>query len=75
MVLEGVEVLSNLESVNQAIVVLYGLIYALNLNYPASLKCFFEFIQKVVMGLDAEKMSPKILALKIKLFKGAAEGY
>ena len=37
VVLEGVEVVSNLESVNQAIVVLYGLIYALNLNYPVSL--------------------------------------
>ena len=34
MVLEGVKVLNNLKSINHACVMLYGLIYALNLSYP-----------------------------------------
>ncbi|XP_063753608.1 uncharacterized protein LOC134873730 isoform X2 [Eleginops maclovinus] len=42
LVLEGVEVLHNLQSINHACVMLYGLIYALNLSYPKGLKNTFE---------------------------------
>lgn len=69
VVLEGVEVLHNLQSVTHAWVMLYGLIYALNLNYPKSLKCTFEVYQKILMDLDSTKLSPKVQTLKLKLLQ------
>lgn len=67
VVLEGVEVLHNLQSVNYACVMLYGLIYALNLSYPKSLKNTFEAYQKILMDLESDKPSNKVRALKLKL--------
>lgn len=55
VVIEGVELFSELRSISYAFVMLFGLIYALNLNYPLELKYTFEFIQKVLMDLDGEK--------------------
>ncbi|XP_030590452.1 uncharacterized protein LOC115783662 [Archocentrus centrarchus] len=69
VVLEGVEVLHNLQSVSHACVMLYGLIYALNLSYPKRLKRTFEVYQKILMDLDSTKLSPKVQALKIKLLQ------
>ena len=48
---------------------LLGLIYALNLSYPQKLKLTFEVIQKVFMGLEDQKMSPKVQSLNTKLYK------
>lgn len=67
VVLEGVDVLHNLQSVNYACVMLYGLIYALNLSYPKSLKNTFEAYQKILMDLESDKPSNKVRALKLKL--------
>lgn len=47
-----------------------GVIYALNLAYPKELRYYYEFIQKVLMGLDGEKLSPKVLGLKNKIATG-----
>ncbi|KAI9525290.1 hypothetical protein NQZ68_009971 [Dissostichus eleginoides] len=69
VVLEGVEVLHNLQSINHACVMLYGLIYALNLSYPKSLKNTFEVYQKILMDLESSKLSPKVQALKLKLLR------
>ena len=69
VVIEGVEVLNNLASVASAFAMLLGLIYALNLNYPQKLKLTFEVIQKVFMGLEDQKMSPKVQSLNTKLYK------
>ncbi|KAL6472423.1 hypothetical protein MHYP_G00186110 [Metynnis hypsauchen] len=69
VVLEGVEVLHNLQSVSHACVMLYGLIYGLNLSYPKSLKRTFEVYQKILMDLDSTRLSPKVQALKIKLLQ------
>ncbi|XP_063749705.1 uncharacterized protein LOC134871046 [Eleginops maclovinus] len=66
LVLEGVEVLHNLQSINHACLMLYGLIYALNLSYPKSLNTF-EVYQKILMDLESSKLSPKVQALKLKL--------
>lgn len=57
VVLESLEVLQNLQCVTQGCVMLFGLIYALNLNYPKDLKCTFEAFQKIIMQLDATKLS------------------
>ncbi|KAI9535175.1 hypothetical protein NQZ68_007266 [Dissostichus eleginoides] len=69
VVLEGVEVLHNLQSINHACVMLYGLIYALNLSYPKSLKNTFEVYQKILMDLESSKLSPKVQPLKLKLLR------
>ncbi|XP_039544877.1 uncharacterized protein LOC120491248 [Pimephales promelas] len=69
VVLEGVEVLQNLPSITFGCVMLFGLIYALNLNYPKDLKCTFEAFQKILMELDTTKLSPKVQGLKIKMLQ------
>ncbi|XP_053095998.1 uncharacterized protein LOC117599184 [Pangasianodon hypophthalmus] len=68
IVLEGVQVLSGLSGVAKACVALFGLMYAVNLSYPKTLRYTFEFFQKILLELDSEKLSPKILSLKNKLF-------
>uniref|UniRef100_A0A3B5PRZ1 Uncharacterized protein n=1 Tax=Xiphophorus maculatus TaxID=8083 RepID=A0A3B5PRZ1_XIPMA len=67
IVLEGVEVMNSLGSVLFAIVMLLGLIYALNLSYPQEL---FEVLQKIIMKMDGKNLSKKAqrdVFLKIKL--------
>ncbi|XP_055007214.1 uncharacterized protein LOC129408180 [Boleophthalmus pectinirostris] len=59
IVLEGEEVLANLNSVVQTFVMLFGLIYTLNMQYPKKCVRTFEFVQKVLMGLDGEKTEPQ----------------
>ncbi|KAM7405402.1 hypothetical protein PAMP_012667 [Pampus punctatissimus] len=69
VVIEGMELLTELRSICYGCVMLFGLIYNLNLNYPQELKYAFEFIQKVLMNLDGKKMSPKVQCLKIKILQ------
>lgn len=69
VVLEGAEVLQNLQSVTLGCVMLSGLIYALNLTYPKDLKSTFEVFQKMLMELDTTKISQKVQALKIKMLQ------
>ncbi|XP_041826561.1 uncharacterized protein LOC121650870 [Melanotaenia boesemani] len=68
VVIEGVKVLTNLSSVIKAFILLFGLIYALDLSFPDDLKYTFEFCQKLIMNLDGHKLNVKIQQLKIKLF-------
>ncbi len=68
IVIEGVKVLSNMESVILAFILLFGLIYALGLSYSDNLKYTSEFVQKILMNLDGHKVNTKIQQLKIKLF-------
>lgn len=58
------EVLQSLPSVVLGCVMLFGLIYALNLNYPMDLDCTFEAFQKILMELDTTKLSPKVQGWK-----------
>ena len=59
IILEGQQVLSELPSVANAVAILMGLLYALNLEYPKTLKLTFEYIQKVLMELDPKGMTMK----------------
>ncbi|KAL6460119.1 hypothetical protein MHYP_G00174190 [Metynnis hypsauchen] len=69
IVLEGQVVLQELDNVALATAMLFGLMYALNLNYPPELKYTFEVLQKVVMELEGTTLSKKAQALKNRLFQ------
>ena len=49
IILEGQEVVNELPSVANAVAILMGLLYVLNMEYPKTLKQTFEYIQKVLM--------------------------
>ena len=67
IILEGVEVLDELGNVPFAVVMLLGLVYALNLSYPPELKYTFEALQKIIMELDGHRLSRKVQVLKTLL--------
>ncbi|CAL8313157.1 unnamed protein product [Arctogadus glacialis] len=63
VVLEG-DVVVSLPRLADAFLVIFGLIYALHLSYPKGLTNTFEFTQKILLGLDDSKLSPKLQTLK-----------
>ncbi|CAL8382348.1 unnamed protein product [Arctogadus glacialis] len=67
IILEGREVLHGCGNAAKACALLMGLIYALNLAYPQTLRYTFEVFQKLFLELDGMKLSPKVQALKSKL--------
>lgn len=67
---DGAIILDYIGSAAQACAVMLGVIYALNLAYPKELRHYYEFIQKVLMQMDGEKLSPRILGLKNKIIVG-----
>lgn len=69
VLIEGMEVLSDLDSVAQACALLFGLIYCLNLSYPQELSYFFEVLQKIFLNLDGQRLSKKAQFLKNKLLE------
>ena len=70
IIIEGVEVLHDLGNVANALAILFGLMYSLDLSYPTNQKYTFEVLQKLVMELDGNKLSKKTQVLKNKLFEG-----
>ncbi|KAJ8396469.1 hypothetical protein AAFF_G00017750 [Aldrovandia affinis] len=52
MILEGKIVMDKLENLPQAMCLLFGLTYALHLNYPKCMKNTFFFIQQVLLNLE-----------------------
>ena len=69
VLIEGEEVISDLGNIGMAFVLLFGLIYYLNLTYPADLKCTFEVVQKILLNLDGQRLSSKAQFLKNKLME------
>ena len=67
IVLEGVMVLQDLENVALASAMLFGLFYALNMQYPTKLRYTFEVFQNIIMELDADELSRKAQSLNTKL--------
>ena len=68
IIIEDDEVVSVPQFPN-AVVVLFGLMYALHLNYPKGLTNTLDFFQKVLMGLDSAKLSLRLQSLKNELLK------
>ncbi|KAL6455157.1 hypothetical protein MHYP_G00363980 [Metynnis hypsauchen] len=67
--LEGQVVLQELDNAALATAMLFGLMYALNLNCPPELKYTFKVLQKVVMELEGPTLSSKAQALKNRLYQ------
>ncbi|XP_074500243.1 uncharacterized protein LOC141772766 isoform X2 [Sebastes fasciatus] len=68
VVVEEDIVLQDLPDLPTAFAYLFGLIYALNLQYPKELRYTFETIQKVFMGLGTD-LSARVRSLKNKLLQ------
>lgn len=67
VVIERVQVLSNLQSHAHGCTMLFGLIYALNLSYPRELKHTFDALQKLFMEIEGKKMTQRVCSLNLKL--------
>lgn len=67
IVIEGIKVLNGCGNRTKACVLLMGLIYALNLEYPKKLKYTFEVFQKIILELDKTKFRKKVSTLRSKL--------
>ncbi len=64
IILEGVIEMDDLENLPDAMCLLFGLIYSLNLVYPPQLKNTFDFIQRVFLSLGHKSLIPKLQSLK-----------
>ncbi|KAE8278124.1 hypothetical protein D5F01_LYC23797 [Larimichthys crocea] len=73
IVLEGVQVLDELGNVPLAVVMLFALVYALNLSYPPELRYTLEALQKIIMELDGNRLSKKNQTLKTLLARDALD--
>ncbi|XP_037390186.1 uncharacterized protein LOC119265406 isoform X3 [Pygocentrus nattereri] len=69
VVIEGIQVLKGCGNKTKACVLLMGLIYALNLEYPKKLKYTFEVFQKIFLELDGAKLLKRVHSLKSKLME------
>uniref|UniRef100_A0A0F8C9V8 Sterile alpha motif domain-containing protein 3 n=1 Tax=Larimichthys crocea TaxID=215358 RepID=A0A0F8C9V8_LARCR len=59
IVLEVVQVLDELGNVPLAVVMLFALVYALNLSYPPELRYTLGALQKIIMELDGNRLLKK----------------
>lgn len=64
-----VEVLHEFDNIANALAILFGLMYSLDLSYPANLKYTFEVLKKIIMEVDGNKLSSKAQVLKNKQFE------
>lgn len=67
IILEGVIAMDGLENVPHAMCLVFGLIYALNMEYPSQLKNTFEFIQRVFLSLGHKSLQTKTAITKKNL--------
>ncbi|KAK3525828.1 hypothetical protein QTP70_010506 [Hemibagrus guttatus] len=68
IIVEGTLVMEVIPDFPTAFMVLFGLLYALNIEYPKGLKYTFEAVQNIFVGLG-EKCTNKVQSLKNKFFK------
>ncbi|XP_054642912.1 uncharacterized protein LOC129187508 [Dunckerocampus dactyliophorus] len=67
IILEGSTVMDNVRDFPQAVCLLFGLMYALHLDYPKCMVNTLTFIQAIMLGLGSKILNPKLLSLKNKL--------
>lgn len=67
VVLEGNVVMDNINNLPQAMCLLFGLTYALHLNYPKCMVNTFQFVQQVFLGLGRKELKGKVLTLTNQL--------
>ncbi|XP_051780263.1 uncharacterized protein LOC127526999 [Erpetoichthys calabaricus] len=68
VVIEGRVVIEELADFTTAFVILVGLLYALNIQYPKEVKYTFETVQKVFLNIG-DSYSHRVLSLKNMLYK------
>uniref|UniRef100_A0A9J8DKI6 Sterile alpha motif domain-containing 3-like n=1 Tax=Cyprinus carpio carpio TaxID=630221 RepID=A0A9J8DKI6_CYPCA len=64
IVIEGNQVMEGCGSRTKACILLMGLIYAINIEYPKELKNTFEAFQKLFLEIDGAKLLKKVHSLK-----------
>ncbi len=69
VLIEGVEVLSDLSSIAPACALLFGLIYCLNLSYLPELRLTFKVLQKIFLNLNGQRLSSKAQFLRNNLLE------
>uniref|UniRef100_G3NCT5 Uncharacterized protein n=2 Tax=Gasterosteus aculeatus TaxID=69293 RepID=G3NCT5_GASAC len=67
IIIEGEVVMDNIQDLPKAMCILFGLMYALHLNYPKTMKLTFQFIQQVLLLLGHTGLKPKLQTLKNQL--------
>ena len=68
VILEEEVVMDNLGDFTNALMILFGLLFALNMEYPKDLKYTFEAVQKILLNLEKECIA-RIQSLKNKLLQ------
>ncbi|XP_070409014.1 uncharacterized protein [Nothobranchius furzeri] len=66
IILEG-KIAMDAENLSQAMYILFGLTYALHLNYPKYMKNTFDFIQQILLNLGESDLTPKLQTLRNQL--------
>lgn len=66
IILEG-NIVMDVPSLPQAMYIVFGLTYALHLNYPKYMKNTFDFFQQVLLNLGKTDLRPKLQTLKNQL--------
>lgn len=67
IILEGTVVMDGLDNLPETFYLLFGLTYALHLDYPKYMKHTFSFIQHVLLNIGQEKLGAKVQTLKNQL--------
>ncbi|KAJ0019825.1 hypothetical protein NQD34_007394, partial [Periophthalmus magnuspinnatus] len=65
IVFEDEEVMTYLHSMIQGLIMLFGLMYTLNMPYLKKCERTFKFVQMVFMGLDEKKMKTRVDKLSV----------
>ncbi|XP_048859457.1 uncharacterized protein LOC125726959 [Brienomyrus brachyistius] len=68
IIIEGGIVMDDVRDLPLAVCLLFGLSYALHLDYPKNMKNTFNFIQQVMLDLGSKSLKPKLQTLKNQLF-------
>ncbi|XP_028313916.1 uncharacterized protein LOC114470102 [Gouania willdenowi] len=67
IIIEREVVMDNIQDLPKAMCILFGLTYALHLNYSKTMKLTFQFIQQVLLSLGHTDLKPKLQTLKNQL--------